>query len=511
MGTQHGLQDDDDIWRYVERLKKELSCQTIEKPIYNYSNFDDVNKYMDREIINTCHQFPKEWTVIQLCKNYNPKALSSKFEDICNYSTGISMTIFKHSAVKEMLMIEIKKQTHFENIFEKVYKLNKKICENLNYRLMPQETPAEKKESKEKYWNATKELDLYIQDIVNLLKLFIGPWICALTGNFKNRKSIETENEIRKKVYEFLGTRNFNDQQQKLIHLLARRTDLLSHQQIFVAITYILRDKPNLGYSDTDLNDLYDYLTWIKQEFRYDDTTTHPCIIIVDEFLDQMPFEMINTHQEFTRVCSFSNLKRLWERYCGHMDGHGYLVCPTNNCQAIVNPDNTLKYMEVRMRSFFNYWLPSWKVAYNQMPSKEDFYETLSQSDVLAYCGHGSGLQMAFCENIYNLKTNAVVFLFGCSSVALNSSGLNSELKGAHTFYHIGWSPVVIGFLWTVTDFNTDYCSSKILSAWINGYQQSQKKPHFQLVDKQTWRKTGNLGEHLSLMKKKKKKLLFYF
>jgi separase len=483
--------DNEDVYSYVEKLRREISYNGgIEKPACNYSNFEDINKYLEREIYTTCrHQFPKEWTVIQLCKNYNPVALSSKYDEIVHYNTGISMTILKHSAFKDILMLEIKKQSHgVENVFEKVYKLNKKICEALNFSKMPQETLAEKKDSKDKYWKNTKDVDVYINDMINLLKSFFGPWMCALTGNFKNFKSIETENEIRKNVLEFFKSRDFSEHQQKLILLLARRTDLLTHQQIFLAITYILRDKSNLGYNDIDLNDLYDHLTWIKQEFVYDDTATYPCILIVDDLLDQMPFESINTQQEFTRVCSFANLKRLYERYSGSIE-NGYLHCPTQNCQALINPDGSLTMMEERMKNFFYYWLPSWKITSNRKPSRDEFNEMLSQSDVLAYCGHGSGLQLGCFESMYNLKTKAVVFLFGCGSVSLSSSGLNSGLKGAHDYYHLGWSPVVIGFLWTVTDFNTDYCSTKILSAWCN----TNQKAHWQCIDKVLWKKNGTM------------------
>lgn len=490
-------QDNEDVVTYIEKLKKEVTYQGTEKPIYNYSNFEDINKYLEREINTTCcHTFPKEWTVIQLCKNFNPVTLSSKYEDIVNYNTGISMTVFKHSAVKDTLMIEMKKQSHSpENIFEKVFKLNKKISESLNFTKVPQDTQKEKHDAREKYLKASQEIEVYVQDMVNLLKNFIGPWSCVLTGNFKSRKSIEVENEIRKKVFEYLKERSYSEQQEKLIHLIARRTDLLSHQQIFIAITYILRDKSNLGYNDIDLNNLYDLLTWIKQEFVYDDVSTHPCILIVDELLDQLPFEMVNTQQEFTRVCSFANLKRLFERYCGSME-NGYLLCPTVNCQAIVNSDGSLPSMEERMRNFFNYWLPSWKVTYNEKPSKDEFYETLSQTDAIVYCGHGSGLQLNVIDNVYNLKTKAVVFLFGCGSVSLSSTGLCSEMKGAHIYYHIGWSPVVVGFLWTVTDFNADFCSSKILSAW---FPSPKTNAHWQCIDKTTWKKNGNLGKFAEL------------
>lgn len=435
--------ENEEIQCYIDQLQKEMNYQmsgnNIEKHSH-FSQFDNANKYLEREIVSTCrNQFPKEWTVIQLSKNYNPNGLSSKYDEIVTFNTGLSMTIFKHSAVKDMLMIDVKKPTLLDNIFEKVYKLNKMIADNSQQSYMTTGQSLSEKEIREKYLKATQEIDVYVQDIINNLTSFLGPWICAMTGNFKSRKSIETENEIRKKVIEFLSTRNYlSEYQQKLIHLVARRTDLLSHQQIFVAITYILQDKSTLGYNDIDLNDLYDHLTWIKQEFKYDDPSTHPCILIVDELLDQMPFEMVNTQQEFTRICSFANLKRLWEGHNASIDINGHVLAPINNCQGIVNPDDNLNSMEERMKKFYNYWLPSWKVFYRNKP--EDYNEMLSQCDVFVYSGHGSGLAL-LSDNVYSLKTKSVVFLFGCASTGLTSSGLNSELVGAHNYYHLGNSP----------------------------------------------------------------------
>lgn len=477
----------------MDQLQKEMahkrSGKNCEKPVH-FSQYDNANKYLEREIDSTCrNQFPKEWTVIQLSKNFNPLALHGTFEEIMTFNMGLSMTIFKHSAITDMVMIDIQKSATPDNIYEKVFKLNKLITDSSQQKFMASGQLVTDKEAREKYLQATQEIDVYVQDIVNSLTLFLGPWVCALTGNFKSRKSIETENEIRKEVIKFLSTRSyFTDYQQKLIHLVARRIDLLSHEQIFYAITYILRDKPDLNFRDLDLNNLYDHLTWIKQEFKYEDTSTHPCILIVDELLDQMPFEMVNTQQEFTRICSFANLKRLWEHHHTSFDNSGHVLASTKNCQGVVNPDKNLQSMEDRMKKFFNYWLPLWKVHYSSKP--EAFHEMLSQCDVFTYCGHGSGLS-TLTDQVFTLKTNSVVFLFGCASTALSSSGLNSELTGAHSYYHLGYSPCVIGFLWTVTDFATDLCSTRLLSAWL----PSNAKPHWQLIDKNQWRKSGQLGK----------------
>ncbi|CAO1365171.1 unnamed protein product [Diamesa tonsa] len=424
-----------DLSAYVDQLEQQIRNQSNEKPNYNFENFADINKYWDVEIVKVIKQFPKEWTVVQLCKNFNAMAMSSKYEEIVSYNTGISMTLFKHSSLPD---------------------------------LQP------------------------LMDIVNLLKMFFGPWISLLTGNFKSLKSIEMENDIRKKVSEFLKKKNYTDHQEKLIQLLARRTDLLTHEQIFVAITYILtyKEKTTLGYDNINLNDLYDHLTWIKQEYIYEDTSSHPVILIVDETLDQLPFEMMNLQQEFTRMCSFDNLKKMYARYASEIE-NGYLICKSEKSQVLINPDGTLSSMETRMTSFFNYWLPNWNVSYNQQPTKEEYYDLLTKSDIFTYCGHGSGMQFAFTDEIHNLKSRAIVFLFGCSSVGLQSSGLCSELKGAHNLYHLGGSPVCIGFLWTVTDFHTDFCSSKIFSSWIKA---SHSKVHWHNLDKSIWKSTGQLS-----------------
>lgn len=495
MQSRCAYQDNDEVFEYIEKLHKEINYHGSDKPHYSFCTFDDINKYLDREIVYTCRQFPKEWTVVQICKNFNPIAMSSRFDDIVNYNTtGISMTIFKHSAINEMLMLEIKNNAFInDNIFEKMYALNRKISSEMNYHIMPQATEKEKADSLDRYHKSVKEIELYIKDLIEKLRLFIGPFIAAMSGVFKSRKSLELENEIRKKVYEFLKKKNFNENQEKLIHVLARRADLLSNEHIFLAITYILREKQNLGYSDIDLNDLYDFLLWIKQEFVYEDVQTHPVILIVDEVLDQFPFETINLNQEFTRVCSFANLKKLHDRYCGSIE-NGYLNLTASRCQAIINPDGSLQQMEQRMRSFFSYWLPTWNVKYNQRPTNQEFYDTLIKTDVLVYSGHGTGLQLMTQDNVYNLKSKAVVFLFGCSSVALSSGGLHSELKGAHTFYHIGGSPAVVGFLWTVTDFNTDLCSTKILSSWFNS-TSPQPRQHFQSIDPKAWRNQGAMSK----------------
>ena len=152
-----------DLSAYVDQLEQQIRNQSNEKPNYNFENFADINKYWDVEIVKVIKQFPKEWTVVQLCKNFNAMAMSSKYEEIVSHNTGISMTLFKHSSLPDLqpLMVEVEKQNEIGNVFENVYKINKKILDNLNYNKNNKDT--NNAERREKYWIASKELEIYVQ------------------------------------------------------------------------------------------------------------------------------------------------------------------------------------------------------------------------------------------------------------------------------------------------------------------------------------------------------------
>jgi hypothetical protein len=145
--------------------------------------------------------------------------------------------------------------------------------------------------------------------------------------------------------------------------------------------------------------------------------------------------------------------------------------------------------MEARMKGFYNYWLPKWKVHANCAPSKEQVTEWLAKSNIYVYCGHGAGLQFFGYEDILKSSINSIVFLFGCGSVSLESTGFFNELRGSHLYYHMGLCPAVIGMLWTVTDFGTDCCTSKLFSSWIQAPPGTMY--HWQNVDKNLWRQNG--------------------
>lgn len=312
-------------------------------------SFDNsIKKTFDVEIVKTCKEkFPEEWTVLQISKHYNPLINCNSFEEIVSFNSGVLVTVFKHSAInsyKDPLLFEIPKYPQ-ENVFESFYEISKSVAVGSTYF---ENTDAQ---TRELYWKRQKEIQTNIEAKISLFKRFIGPWSCAFTGNFKSLKSLETEAKIRKKVNEFFRTHQYQEPQQKLIHMVARRSDLLSNPNIFLACAYILKDKPNLSYNDVDLNNLYDFLTWLKQEFVYEDTTCFPVILIVDELLDQLPFEFLNANQETTRISSFYLLKNLYFKYSNNIK-NGYLMCSNvDNALVLLNPGEYLLEFLIFLKS----------------------------------------------------------------------------------------------------------------------------------------------------------------
>jgi separase len=87
-------------------------------------------------------------------------------------------------------------------------------------------------------------------------------------------------------------------------------------------------------------------------------------------------------------------------------------------------------------------------------------------------------------------KMKAITFLFGCSSTKLISQGLNSKMLGSHSNFHAAACPALVGALWIVTDFHTDYMATYLLSTWLN----SPAKNSWASVDLKKW-KIGEMGE----------------
>lgn len=91
----------------------------------------------------------------------------------------------------------------------------------------------------------------------------------------------------------------------------------------------------------------------------------------------------------------------------------------------------------------------------------------LTDSDLIIYCGHGSGEKYLHREKIKSIGCGcSAALLFGCSSGRLESEGEFGP-EGAVLSYLQAGSPGVLAMMWDVTDKDIDQLSVRVLNEWL--------------------------------------------
>ena len=100
------------------------------------------------------------------------------------------------------------------------------------------------------------------------------------------------------------------------------------------------------------------------------------------------------------------------------------------------------------------------------------------------YCGHGSGSQYISGDEIERLRGRGVPLLLGCSSGRLERLGRTLDPLGTSLSYLMATAPALLGFLWAVTDHDTDNWTEKFLHHWLAGDPEGQEELLQAVADK---------------------------
>ncbi|KAJ6635711.1 Separin [Pseudolycoriella hygida] len=436
----------------------------MDRPIDNSRKVDFAN---GKELMELCSELPEEWTVVQLCKQVNTEIYGQTRDEALRYPNRIYITLFRypmshrfnHQPIKLLLDNE-----NLKDLYESIHDLSELIDTANTY-------------------VQVKEYKDFDTKIVKKMKDLLGPWIVCFSGKSRPEYK-QIDNDTIAIVDKLLASsRNrYSDFQKTLICLIALRVYMITEDDIDEA-AYQIADSSEQQW---DLQSIFRKLQ-LKVKNRVE--RTYPVILVVDEHIDFMYWEMCNPSQEFTRVDSifllltlyFHHKNNISEGYFNikersedasmfrELDPNGppklYKAC------AVIDPDLSLNYFQKKVGSFVEAAGKengSWVTIVGKEPQFKDIKSMLACSQVYLYCGHGSGLQFISAYETCQLATNAVVFLMGCSSVKFRAGSGYAMATASHHHYHVAKSPAIVGHL-NVTYTNlASLSATAILGKWIS-------------------------------------------
>ncbi|XP_050072107.1 separin [Anopheles maculipalpis] len=431
------------------------------------------------DLCKRCDELPIEWTVLQIAKEYNPMATGMVHEELIHEPAPIWLTVFACSdpcegTPFEPILIPLdppgeKPDAKYPNYFEHIAAIPGEVRNAIS------------NHDSDSQANRLEMVEQLINAAVVRTREWLGPWSNLLVGKFRSPTDQKLEGEIYNQIEEFCVHNRINRTNQRLISVVARRLDLLDDFQLFE-----LCCSEQLGLDDALVEALYDLLTELREEKvpdkREERLNCYPVLLIIDELLDSMPWEMVHPTGEFSRFSSFWTMSELYRAHAARIK-YGYFMLSAKRCFAFINPDKNLEKMSARLQVFYMEWFPDFELLIDQPPNEAEFGDVLNNSDVLIYNGHGSGLQFMNGETLLQRDINCVTFLFGCDSVRLYPNGLFTEMTGTHLYYSAAHCPTVIGALWVLTDLFTDIYSMLLVGNWIPSTNPAYAKQNVSALD----------------------------
>ncbi|XP_045539175.1 uncharacterized protein LOC106713033 [Papilio machaon] len=484
-----------------------------ELPFYKqYMRFGPHNN--TENLLKILKELPKEWTIIQLTAAYNPNENLKPQKEFKTEISSFYLTMLKNDFIDLYnvgpLTVNVPAYVHKEGekpLFKELYSLLED-----NYNTIGKAQFINKKRLVQNYWSKREDIDLRMKGVINVMERdWLGGWSSLLTGKLR-------DTQLRDRLLRFVDTAiadwgflKLTTKQKILLYNLIDSCHSLPSNQIKSCIRRILTEHGNTE----DIRRVIDKLicktccrqfkfpnelclkclskcfeeihhvslvsgikafsqvaTQVKESDEWATLKTAkrwPVILIVDEFLDTFPWEMLCA-VETQPVCRMENIHFTYYLYKIHekdfVDGH--LVNKAEVGRYIINPEKNLERMEKRMRSFVQYWCGEWRGHIGHPPSPQDYLQYLTESDFFLYCGHGDGCQLAGGgAGVEGARPHGAAVLSGCGSVRLAPTPARAPPAAAHHHLHIAACPLVVGMLWEVTDLEVDKAVSALLALCV--------------------------------------------
>lgn len=441
-----------------------------------------VNGFYER-----CAKLPREWNIVQLTRLDVSYSGAGTVQETCCEEAPINLTLFRHSvngAVDEPLTLTF---GFFSVPAEKVigasYLLYLK--EFKNYKHFDSCSGA----SYERY---QQELSARLAELIANLEKWLGPWVVLFSGKIKGQNGEKFEAGIYKEVDEIAASNRLTERQRVLLSLAARRVDLLNSDTIKEAAENISADK-------TQYLLMLRFLSRLRTKLVFENYSYYPCLIVLDQYLDNFPWEMLLPGQEMARLPSMYMLFDLFEQFKADVSD-GYLRMAMAKGSVLNNPDKDEKLSEMskRMADYHTTCHPTWQCITDRLPADEELAEIFTNSDLFVYSGHGSSLQYIYPSEMQKMKSRSVFFLFGCESVALKFENGNSEPFASHLDLFQTKCPAIVGAICIIVDNWTDLVTVLLLNQCVPVSVKWSPKyfgKHFMEISKSMLKKFNQIVE----------------
>lgn len=472
----------------AESRYEQASYSTNEKPVtINAENIAVHCSKQEEQLLNMLQkieEMPAEWTLVQITPKFNVQAslnMVSKYY----FTPALHISVFscgKHQP--KPICVTVDKPKDVEgNVMEICQELNHIIQENKAGLTSVRQTHGANFKSfddKQAYWKQRMALNYRLKQAIKTVQDdWLKAWKCLFIGKFFDSK---LEDELNTKVVDFIQEFNLSNVSSKsklLLKYLIKGASLLCLKEVLNALQEIFPDIDQVSERTKMLKSIKSISLQMSKAKR------HPVILIVDDKLDFVPWEMINVLVDHpsSRMPSLTLTYALFKEHEPTIKNGLKTGIQSDSGHFILNPGLDLKNMEIRLHNFFKYWKPSWKGIVGKTPNDKEFESLLTSCDIFSYNGHGNGTQFLSSGKIEKIRVEGVVLLFGCGSVKLVQQGPNVEPIGSHQMYLIACSPCVLGMLWEVTDNDTDILTTEFLSLWL----PSKAETPWKNIDKKKW------------------------
>lgn len=439
-----------------------------------YFDFEATSPDFYEKLQSKLRELPKEWYTVQITASYQRAQYPSAPPSTC----PIHLTVLPTgpNALSPFTILLPKPKNPVYDVVASLQKLlaNNKTDLQREYKYNSQ------------YWKMREEQDKTMKTgIEELENNWLREWrILLIADPITPSYTTKDSCMLIDKLIADEGTVKLTDKQIWLLKKIATCCGYLDKIEITRAVQFVIGD-----YKKFTNNVILSILAKKKLLIPGEDERRKTLVLIVDEFMDFLPFEsmsILDNHPVTRFPCLHIAYALFKEHEDTIVDGCKEIIIDDKSGLFLVNPSSNLELMEKRIRAFMNYWLPNWQSIFNRVPTEDELIDGLKKHKIFMYNGHGSGLHYITDGKIEKTRINTVPLLFGCSSAKLLPIGGRYPPHGPSNQYLTACSPCLLGMLWEVTDLITDKMTAKLISRWIPSHDENKE---WKNVDQTQWNK----------------------